>query len=197
MNRNPLSAITIINCFLSSLSYIKCYLFFAFGIKSMFVMHLYSNQTVPNPGRVASVLMILAPALQRTRIKIPCMLQMSFSSSLLMITFTVDFLSSISHHVLTNFPNPWVSFPLFSNECLSVPLSMRLSIPVMSESIVSGLYIVSLTPRENCSKPSTYLQVYSSDKLSCIWVSHPAWLDFPPSSLLVSGQSRLMCPYLP
>ena len=42
-------------------------LIFDFDRKSMFEMHLLSNKTVPNPGRVASVTMILVPAFQWKR----------------------------------------------------------------------------------------------------------------------------------
>ena len=46
-----------------TLSYMTQYLFFYFYIESMSVIHLSSNQTVPNHGKVASALVILVTAL--------------------------------------------------------------------------------------------------------------------------------------
>ena len=134
--------------FPSALSYMKRY-FFYFNRESMFAMRLFSNQTFMNPGRAASILMILVPRLQRTWMKRPHALWMSFTSSLFMITFTMNCLSRSSHHGLNYFPDPWVLFLLFSNEYLSVPLRMRLFIPLMLESIVYGSLMISLTPSEN------------------------------------------------
>ena len=132
-------------------------LIFYFDKESMFAMQLSSNQAVPNPGRFASVLLILAPALQWTWTNHPRALCMSFTSYLFIITFMVDCLFIRSHHGITAFPDTWVSFHLFRNECSSVPQRMRLLIPVISASIVSGSLIVSSTPSENISKPSTIL----------------------------------------
>ena len=102
---------------------------------------MLSNQTVTNPWRVASILMILVPELQWTHTNCPRVLWMSFTSSLLIMKFTVDCLSSSIHHGLTVFPDPWVLCPLFRNESVPVHPRMSLSIPVISESIVSGLLI--------------------------------------------------------
>ena len=159
----------------------------------MFVMHLSSNQTVPNPVRVAYVLMILVPEFQWTRMNRRHASRVSFISSLLIMTFTVDQLSSSIHNVLTAFPDTWVLFPLYRNECLSVPMRMRLSIPVMSESIFFGSLIVSSNPSKNISKTTTLLYVSSSDKLSCIWDYSLACMDFSTYYLLVSGQYWYMC----
>ena len=115
-----------------ALSYMTRYLFSFFDIESMFAMQLSSNQTVPNLGRVASILMILVTTLQWTKMNLPHASCMSVTSYLFMITLTVDWISSSSHHGLNAFPDPWVLFPLFRNEFLSVPLRMRLLIPMMS-----------------------------------------------------------------
>ena len=72
-------------------------------------MHLLSNQTVTNPGRVASFIMILVPSFQWTGMNRPRASWMSFTSSLFVIIFTVDWLSSI------DFPDTWVLFLLFRN----------------------------------------------------------------------------------
>ena len=117
------------------------YLFFSFGRESMFAMDLSSNNMVTNLGKVASVLMILVPELQWTQTNCSHTLRMSFASSLFIMTFAVDWLSISIQHVLTDFTDPWVSLPLFSHECLSVPPRIQLSIPVMSASIVSSLLI--------------------------------------------------------
>ena len=130
---------------------------FAFKRGSMFAMHLSSNQTVPNPGSVASVLMIIVPGLQCTWTILTCVLQVSFTSSLFMKTFTTDWLFIISQHGLTNLLDPWVSFHLFGNECLSVSPRMSLLIPVMLESTISGSLIGPLTTSNNRSEPSTSL----------------------------------------
>ena len=114
---------------------------FAFNIESMFLMHLLSNQTVPNPVRFASVLMIHVPVLQWTQTNLPYALRISFTSSLFIITFTVDWLFSSSYYGMTAFSNPWVSFPIFRTDFSSVSPRMRLSIPVIPASIVSGLLI--------------------------------------------------------
>ena len=140
----------------------------------MFTMHLSSNQTVPNLGRVASILMILVPVLQWTQKNRPRVLRISFTSSLFIMKFMVDWISSRIHHGLTTFTNPWVSFPLLRNECLSVPPRMRLFLLLVLASIVSGLLIVSSTSSKNSSKPFTLLWVSSATKLIWIWTSSTA-----------------------
>ena len=121
------------------------YLFFSFNREIIFTMHLSSNQVVPNPGRVAPVMIILVPTFQWTRTNLPLRPWISSTRSLFMITFRLDWLSRSSHHGLTVYPNSWVLFPLFRYECVSVPTRMRLSVPVMSVSIISGLLIISST----------------------------------------------------
>ena len=123
----------------------------------MFSMHMLSNQTVPNPGRVKYILMILVTTLQWTRTNNPHTSQISFTSYVFMITFTVDWLSSSSHHGLIDFPDPWVLLTLFRNDFLLVPLMIRLSIHVMSAPFFSGLFIVFSAPSKNSSETFTYL----------------------------------------
>ena len=64
--------------------------FFPFDIEIMFMVHLSSYQTVPNPGRVASVIVILVPALHWTRTNPQRLSWMYFTSYFFMIIFTVD-----------------------------------------------------------------------------------------------------------
>ena len=138
-------------------------------------------------------MIILVPTFQWTRTNLPLRPWISSTRSLFMITFRLDWLSRSSHHGLTVYPNSWVLFPLFRYECVSVPTRMRLSVPVMSVSIISGLLIISSTHIQNILKPSTSLYVYSSAKLRWIWVSSPVCMYFPPSYYLGSVQSRSMC----
>ena len=51
-----------------------------FNREIMFAMKLSSNQMVPNPGRVASVLMIIVPILKWKRKNLPRVSWMSFTS---------------------------------------------------------------------------------------------------------------------
>ena len=84
--------------------------------ESMFLMHLSSNHMFPNPERFASFLMILDPVLKWTRKNRPHVLWMSFTSSLFVVTFMVDWLSRSIHNGLSALPDPWVLFPLFRND---------------------------------------------------------------------------------
>ena len=93
-------------------------LIFAFDRESMFAMHLSSNHTFTNTGRVAYILMVLVPELHWTRNNLPRLLWMFFTGYLFITIFTVDWLSSSSNYGLTASPGPWVSFYLFRNECL-------------------------------------------------------------------------------
>ena len=136
--------------------------------------------------------MILFPEFQGTRMNHPCVSRMSFAISLFIMKLTVDWLSISSNHGLTSFTDHYVSFPLFRNDCQSVPPNIRLSISVISASIVSGLLIVSSNTSKNSSKPYTQLQVYSSSGLICILVSSTAQNYFPLSSFLGPGQSWAM-----
>ena len=81
---------------------------FCFRQRKYFEMHMLSNQTVLNPGMVASVLVTLVTEFQWTGINRPRVLRTSFNISLFIITCTVEWLYRSIHHGLTNFSDPWV-----------------------------------------------------------------------------------------
>ena len=73
-----------------------------------FSMHLSSNQTILNPGRVASALMILFAKFQGTGRNCPRVSHISFTIYLFIMTCTVEWIYRSSHNGLTNFSDPWV-----------------------------------------------------------------------------------------